>query len=90
MSPPLTNLPLKKNEEWSQIWSCNSNNTVMDATIKPKKENPLQKSNIFGKLLFFTLIPTIWRGYKHGLTPKDLTKTVEEDKAKALGDLLER
>lgn len=90
MSPPLANVLSKKNEDWSQVWCSNLNPAVMDATIKSKKTNPLQNSNPFAKLFFLSLIPTIWRGFKRGLTPKDLTKTVEDDQAKALGDLLER
>lgn len=62
----------------------------MDFSKKPGRENPRKGANFLSQLFIFWTVPLVWRGMKNGLTTKDLTKCLQEDRSDSLGDDLER
>lgn len=61
----------------------------MDATKKPKHNNPRKGANLLSQLFLGWVIPTLYKGVRKGLNVDDLTQCLTEDQSELLGDKLD-
>ncbi|CAG9815467.1 unnamed protein product [Phaedon cochleariae] len=62
----------------------------MNGEIKMKLVNPVKNANFLSKLLFGWTIDFIKKGAREGLNNSDLYDTLDSDKSRYLGDVLEK
>ena len=63
----------------------------MDYSKKPENRNPRKDATSLSQLLFFWVVPLLYKGSRSGLTAEnDLTKCLKKDRSENLADRLEK